>query len=94
MNPLFHKLESGDRRSIGRSEEVVADVLKDATLFDVLAGGLSADDAIVRMRAADAMEKISAIHPEYLHPHKKFLIALPAESHEKEVRKRLSPSSH
>lgn len=86
MHPLLHKLEGGDRRSIERSEEVVADVLESPGLFSVLVAGLSADDAIVRMRAADAMEKISLIHPEYLRPHKKLLIGLAAKCGQKEVR--------
>lgn len=86
MHFLLHKLEGGDRRSIGRSEEVVADVLKNPGLFGILAAGLSADGAILRMRAADAMEKISLIHPEYLRPHKRLLIELAAQSDQKEVR--------
>ena len=86
MHALLIKLEGGDRRSIGRSEEVVADVLENPALFSVLATGLSSNDAIVRMRAADAMEKISLIHPEYLRPHKKLLIGLAAKSGQKEVR--------
>lgn len=86
MHAILHKLEGGDRRSIGRSEEVVSDVLKTPSLFGVLITGLSAEDAILRMRAADAMEKISAIHPEYLWPHKKFLIQLATSSSQKEMR--------
>lgn len=86
MHFLLHKLEGGDRRSIGKSEEVVANVLKNPDLFGILTAGLSADDAILRMRAADAMEKVSLIHPEYLHQHKKFLIQQAAQSDQKEVR--------
>lgn len=86
MHPLLRKLEGGDRRSIGRSEEVVSDVLENPGLFSVLVTGLSAGDAIVRMRAADAMEKISLLHPEHLLPHKKLLIVLAASSTQKEVR--------
>jgi hypothetical protein len=86
MHSLLNKLEGGDRRSIGRSEEVVADVIEEPGLFSVLVDGLDADDPIVRMRAADAMEKITALHPEYLAPCKKLLIALAAISREKEVR--------
>ncbi len=39
MHPLLQKLDGGDRRSIGRSEEVVADVLADPALFDVVFQG-------------------------------------------------------
>lgn len=86
MHFLLHKLEGGDRRSIGRSEEVMADILESPALFSVLVAGLSVDDPIVRMRAADAMEKISLTHPEYLLPHKKLLIGLASSSAQKEVR--------
>lgn len=86
MHPLLHKLEGGDRRSIGRSEEAVADVLANPGLFSILVEGLSAGDDIVRMRAADAMEKVSLIHPEYLRPYKKLLIGLAAKSGQKEIR--------
>jgi hypothetical protein len=61
---ILRKLEGGDRRSIGRSSEVVTDVLADPRLFGALFAGLSVDDPVVRARAADAVEKISVIHPE------------------------------
>jgi len=86
MHPILRKLEGGDRRYIGRSEQVVADVLGNPGLFGVLVTGLSADDAILRMRVADAMEKISLKHPEYLWPHHEFLIEQAARSGQKEVR--------
>lgn len=86
MHPILRKLEGGDRRSIGCSGEVVADVLCNPNLFGVLVTGLSADDAILRMRAADAMEKISLKHPEYLWPHHDFLIEQAARSDQKKVR--------
>jgi len=33
MNDVLKKLEGGDRRSIGRANKVVADVLNDPSLF-------------------------------------------------------------
>jgi len=86
MHALLKKLQGGDRRSIGRSGEVVADVLKDGALFEILITALRADDTVLRMRGADAVEKVSLRHPEYLQPHKDFLIGLAATSQEKEVR--------
>lgn len=83
--PILRKLEGGDRRSIGRSHEVVADVLADPTLFDELFSGLFVADPVVRARAADAVEKITAIHPEYLHPYKSKLIGPLAACDQKEV---------
>ncbi len=86
MHPLLKKLEGGDRRSIGRSGEVVSDVLKSPDLFAILVKGLDLADPLVRMRTSDAIEKISLKHPEYLRPHKKYLIEQAAESRQKEVR--------
>jgi hypothetical protein len=74
VHPLLEKLCGGDRRSIGRSEEVVSQVLKQPILVALLIEGADADDALIRMRASDAMEKVSRVRPEYLHPHKKRLI--------------------
>jgi hypothetical protein len=50
---LLRKLEGGDRRSIGRSDEVVAEVLGQPTLFGALFAGLSVENPVVRARAAD-----------------------------------------
>lgn len=72
--PLLVKLTGGDRRSIGRSAEVVADVLADPALFAVLWQGLLVADPLVRMRTADAIEKITAQHPAYLAPYKAQLL--------------------
>jgi hypothetical protein len=83
---ILDKLENGDRRSIGRVDEVVADVLADPDLFDTLFRGILASDPLVRMRAADAVEKISADHPERLRPYKRTLIEQVAGIEQQEVR--------
>ena len=72
---ILRKPEGGDRRSIGRSKAVVAEVLPDGTLFSGLFAGLFVDDSVVRARAADAVEKISVVHPEYLRPYRAKLAA-------------------
>jgi hypothetical protein len=83
---ILKKLTGGDRRSIGRVREVVADVLDDPTLFGAVFHGMVSDDPIVRMRSADAVEKITAKHPEYLQPHKTTLIQQVAKIEQQEVR--------
>ena len=85
MHPLLHKLEGGDQRSIGRSNEVASDVLKEPELFQVLIEGISVGNPIIKMRAADAIEKASLEHPEYLLPYKKQLMELAEDSEQKEV---------
>lgn len=86
MPGLLEKLSGGDRRSIGKSNEVVADILREPGLFDALFTGMVADDPIVRMRAADAIEKITALSPELLQPHKKTLLQRIAAIEQQEVR--------
>jgi hypothetical protein len=86
MNAVLKKLEGGDRRSIGRVGEVVAEVLNDPSLFEVVFNAMLSDDPIIRMRSADAVEKITAKHPEYLQPHKEKLIQQVAKINQQEVR--------
>ena len=83
---ILQKLAGGDRRSIGRSNEIVADVLDDPSLFESVFNGMLTDDPIVRMRSADAVEKITAMHPEYLQPFKKNLIHQVARINQQEIR--------
>ena len=86
MHPILQKLAGGDRRSKGRSEEVVEDILNNPDLFGVVFAGMLIDDPVVRMRSADAIEKVSAKHPELLQPYKRRLINEVARIEQKEVR--------
>lgn len=58
-------LSGGDLRSIGNSDSVVSEIRNQAN-FDALFKLLFHGDRIVVMRAADAIEKITINHPEYL----------------------------
>ena len=86
MDDLLQKLQGGDRRSIGRVGEVVAQVLDDPSQFETIFDGMLSDDPILRMRCADATEKVTAAHPEYLQPHKPCLLHQVAEIQQQEVR--------
>lgn len=79
-------LEGGDRRTIGRSDQVAAIVSRDAKLFPALIAGLWAQDPLVRMRAADAAEKVTRKDRELLWPYKRELLGLMAEASEQELR--------
>jgi HEAT repeat protein len=79
------KLTGGDRRSIGRSEEVVERILADVRLFDPVFDAIGDDDPLVRMRAADAIEKVSARRPELLKPYARRLLEF-GEIEQQEVR--------
>ncbi len=83
---ILKKLGGGDRRSIGRSNEVVADILARPVQFRVLVEGLKSEDPVICMRAADALEKITVRRPELLQPHKKALIEISGRTRQQEVR--------
>jgi len=86
VHPLLSKLTGGDRRSIGRANEIAAEVVENPSLFPILVEGMRDGKPLVRMRAADAAEKVSARLPELLQPHKRTLLALAASTAEQEVR--------
>ncbi len=86
MHAILNMLQGGDRRSIGKSNEVVALVLDKPELFDVLIAGMKLNDPLVAMRCADAAEKITVLHPEYLQPHKHVLIDELSKAEQQEVR--------
>jgi HEAT repeat protein len=79
-------LTGGDRRSIGRVDEVVAFAGHSASKIGALVDCLWDEDARVRMRAADALEKISRKQASALQPHQKELMALARTTTQKEVR--------
>ena len=85
MCDILDKLKGGDRRSIGRVPEVIQDIGDDPSLFAQLFSGLLNDDPLVRMRAADAVEKISVEHREYLQTFKKTLLNRIAVIEQKEI---------
>jgi HEAT repeat protein len=65
---------------------VVEDVLDNPTLFDALFGGMLSDDPLIRMRSADAVEKVTAKRPQYLQRFKKKLLEEVAKIDQQEVR--------
>jgi HEAT repeat protein len=86
VNGILEKLTGGDRRSIGRVPQVVRQVFEDPGLVAELLSGLGHDDPVVRIRAADALEKVSRQYPEWLHPLRRQLLRLAATSNEQEIR--------
>lgn len=59
-------LAGGKMNSLGRAEEVVLAVLADKSLMEELYLCMFHEDAWVRMRAADAFEKVCRAHPEWI----------------------------
>ena len=79
-------LQGGNRRTIGRADHVAAAVAKNPKLFPKLIAGLLSADPLIRMRAADASEKVTRKNPGLLTPYKKELLGLMTEATEQELR--------
>ncbi|MGI6544685.1 MAG: hypothetical protein ACOX44_16875 [Limnochordia bacterium] len=90
MHSILKKLAGGDRRSIGRANEVAEEIVADSDLFAIVLEGILHDDPIIRMRAADAIEKASSKRPELLQLHKHKLLGEIAAIRQQEVRWHLS----
>jgi hypothetical protein len=86
LKTIAAMLEGTDGRSIGRSNDVVWLVLKQPRRFRELIGCLWSDNPIVRMRAADAAEKVSAQKPRLLDRYKAELLGLLGEAEQIELR--------
>jgi hypothetical protein len=79
-------LKDGDRRSIGKANKIAKLVVSEPPQFTELIRCLWDDDPVVRMRAADAAEKLTLTRPELLNSHKKELLGLLAEAEQIELR--------
>lgn len=79
-------LAGGDRRSIGRVPEIVSFVLRHPEHLPVLIEGMEVDDEVVRMRCADAAEKISISRPDLFTPFRLQLLELAQTSVQQELR--------
>ena len=83
---ILDELQGGDRRSVGRSNQVVKTIRRQLALFPALIDGMHHDDEVVRMRAADALEQLTVMNPEWLQPFKAQLIKLAARVTQQELR--------
>lgn len=86
MTALTGLLAGGDRRSIGRVPEVVRLVRRDPRRAHELVAALRHPDPVVRMRAADALEKASAVDREILRAHVRALLGLARRATQQELR--------
>lgn len=84
--PFSRVLQGGDRRSIGKSNQVAATVLRNPRQLPELIECLWSDDPLIRMRAADAAEKVSLSKPDLLQSFKAELLGLAEEATQAELR--------
>ena len=59
MTDILDRLRGGDRRSTGNADAVAKEIANKPELFEVVFNGIYNDDPVLRMRAADAVEKAS-----------------------------------
>jgi len=85
-NKIQSLLKVGDLRTTGKSDEVVKLVLSRPPIFNEVVNAILANDPGIRMRASDAAEKITKIHPEWLNPYKKLLLDKITKIKQQEVR--------
>jgi len=91
MHTLLQSLSGGDRRSVGESDRAASSVLENPKLIGVLFEGLESSDPVLRMRCADAIEKVTASHPERLVPFKKIILNRLSKVEQQEVRWHVAP---
>ncbi|WP_214756284.1 hypothetical protein [Exiguobacterium sp. s157] len=79
-------LSGGDLRSVGHVDAVVEFVGNDPDRFSELMTCSTDDRPVVRMRSADAMEKVTRHHPELLQAHQSSLFQQLQIATQQEVR--------
>ncbi len=79
-------LDGSDKRSIGRANEVAERVQREPRRFRELTECLGSDNPVLRMRAAEAAEKVSAKKPRLLDRYKPELLGPLAEAEQIELR--------
>lgn len=83
---ILLNMKSGDLRSIGKSDEAVELVLANPQMFGELVASLLDGDRLMRARSADAVEKATRVHPEWLQPWKRYILDEVAAHEEKQLR--------
>lgn len=86
VESILRQLSGGDLRSIGRSNQIVRLVSAKPRLFGELFRGLSSGNRLIRMRAADAIEKITLARPHLLRGRARKVLELASRAEEKEFR--------
>ena len=86
MNSVEKLLGAGDLRTTGKSDEVVKQVISDPKLIGDVVKAIIEGNPGVKMRASDALEKITRDNPEWLKPFKGQILTKVVSIKQKEVR--------
>lgn len=82
---IISELKLGDLRTTGKSNELVKKIINNPAMIKELVLAINNSDAGVKMRAADAVQKISELKPQLIKPYKKEFIKF-STINQKEVR--------
>jgi len=85
MTNILDKLRGGDLRSIGSANEVAKEIANNTEQFKIVFSGLYDDDPVVRMRAADAVEKATKDRRELLAGYSTKVISILKTTEQQEV---------
>lgn len=85
MSDILARLSKGDMRTTGASDQVAKEVLRSPGLLGELLSGLESPDAGIRMRAADAAEKVSAERSGLFSPYIEKLLEIASTATQQEV---------
>jgi len=83
---VIELLSGGDRRSIGKVDQLVELLNSDSSIVRTTVDCLLNESPVVRMRAADALEKFSLSQPGALSPYIDFFLTHVADIPQQEVR--------
>ncbi len=86
VNTFASLLSGGDPRKLHGVASVIDDVLHDPGRFGEVVACLADDDAVVRMRAADAAEKVTRDAPELLQAHVAMMVELASRTEQPSIR--------
>jgi hypothetical protein len=86
MESILRKLHGGDRRSLGHLQQVVKSICRNPKVLPRILDLIVEGDPVVKMRAAHAIEKATAVRPELLQLYKKKLLNEVASVDQQEVR--------
>lgn len=95
MNPMPKMIVSGlllqlagdgDRRSIGKSSQVVEKLLASPALVSEFLDALASTDTVLRLRVADVLEKVSVKRADLFQPKAEAILSLAERETQHEVR--------
>lgn len=89
LDEILKYLKGGDLRSVGSVADLIPQIRCQAD-FDQLFSLLHLDNRLIVMRAVDAIDKITVVHPEYLYGHIKELMLFLSTAKNKEFKWHLS----